>query len=606
MIKGTEHLCIGDLVAQRKPFFVPIYQRSYAWEAEEIDDFINDLRVIHQTQLSEPTAQTGHFFGGLVSVDQFAPHTRTGHRYEIVDGQQRLATFIITIGHIVSALEYLASRAREERDIDAESAASAHAKHTRANFLQYEEVEDDELRQRLRLRLSKADHFFFENLILRRPAHASRESHNRLQNAFNKIENKLISPILKCKNCSINEKLDLLLALTSCVTDSCNVIHIVSDDRNEAYRLFRVLNDRGRTLSDGDKLRSHTLELLEDYQESQEEVEGYWNNILSDTPANIDQYLRSYYPSHVGERAPKRGLFDYFRERFFDFPTIPIPDSSDSLEVVRRVADIGLEFEVFSRIVDGEWPYDAPSVSVWDRERLYRLIKVLRHTLCIPLLLAAYRQMDEQSFSELVNLLERFVFRYITVVRVHPGSLGDCYYRNSVEIRTDKTRNHQRELERDLHKLALSGAPDDLFKINLSEKLSYSQQSQRRIIKHFLTTIEDHYRWFVKGAAGKPQPDRTASYDINHVTIEHIYARNPIKPDVDIDHLKDEIGNLAFWAPNENAAAGNDSFDEKRSRYAESKIRLTRELADVPCWDRQAVIERKESLIRMACRIFAI
>ena len=114
MIQGTEHMRIGDLIAQRKPFFVPIYQRAYAWEAEEIDDFVNDLQVIYEAQLSDSSTQIVHFFGGLVSVDQFAPQTQTGHRYQIVDGQQRLATFMITIGHIISALESLATSAQDE------------------------------------------------------------------------------------------------------------------------------------------------------------------------------------------------------------------------------------------------------------------------------------------------------------------------------------------------------------------------------------------------------------------------------------------------------------------------------------------------------------
>ncbi len=44
-----------------------------------------------------------HFFGGLVSVDLFAGNTAAGRIYEVVDGQQRLATFIITIALVVKS-----------------------------------------------------------------------------------------------------------------------------------------------------------------------------------------------------------------------------------------------------------------------------------------------------------------------------------------------------------------------------------------------------------------------------------------------------------------------------------------------------------------------
>lgn len=606
MIKGTEHIRIGDLIAQRKPFFVPIYQRTYAWEEEEIEDFIDDLRVIWQAQTNEPSAQVGHFFGGLVSVDQFAPHTSTGRRFEIVDGQQRLATFIITIGHLISAMERIALIAQDNGDIETERRARAYAKETHRGFLKYEEVEDGSLRENLRLRLSKADHVFYENLIDGYTNGATRESHNRLRNASDKIKQKLISPIVMDTTTSTREKLELLLQLRSSVTENCSVIHIVSDDRTEAYRLFRVLNDRGRTLSDGDKLRSHTLELLEGYSDRQDVVERHWDIILSYNQSKIDQFLRSYFASFAGERAPKRDLFDHFRQRFFVFPTIPVATQPDSVKVERQVANIASEAEVFSKISAGEWPYEEPRVCIWDRDRLSRLIKTLRHSLSIPLLLSACQGLGEESFAQLVNLIERFVFRYIIIVRVHPGKLADCYYKYAAAIRSDPAEFELRNLESDLRSLAESNAQDGLFTANLEEKLDYSQSSQRKIIRHFLSTIDDHYMWFTKGASGRPRADKTSSYDIDYITIEHIYPRNSSEPEEELESLKDNIGNLSIWAPNDNQAASNNPFSEKRHLYGESNIRLTRDLAKLNCWNRKTLMRRKESLVNMALKVFAI
>jgi hypothetical protein len=88
-----------------------------------------------------------------------------------------------------------------------------------------------------------------------------------LQEALSFLVEKLIENwILKDSILSTSKKLECLLQLQRCVTDDCYVIHTISTDRDESYKLFDVLNDRGKTLSDGDKLRSYTLELLENHE----------------------------------------------------------------------------------------------------------------------------------------------------------------------------------------------------------------------------------------------------------------------------------------------------------------------------------------------------
>src|SRR5262249_20837773 len=139
----------------------------------------------------------------------------------------------------------------------------------------------------------------------------SRESHKRIIAAHNKLKDALIDPIMKSQGVTLEGKLKQLQVLISCITDSCHVIHIESDDAKEAHRLFAILNDRGRDLSDGDLLRSHTLEILDAHQ-YQDTVELYWNHILGSDKATTDKFLRGYYASCVGGRAPARDLYDKF------------------------------------------------------------------------------------------------------------------------------------------------------------------------------------------------------------------------------------------------------------------------------------------------------
>lgn len=524
--------------------------------------------------------------------------------FEVVDGQQRLATFMLTISLIIQGLEEVGRQARKEKSVETADAAVAYAEQLQQDFLYYTEVVGGRRQPKLRLSLSKADQEYFEQLLEKRKLNPTRESHKRLQRAYNKIRQDLIKPITDDPSTPVAEKLAKLLNLRDAVLDDCYVIHIVSDNHAEAYRLFAILNDRGRTLSDGDLLRAHSLEMLEGHVADQKKTEEYWDLILSERPSQIDKFLRSYYVSFVGERAPLRDLFDKFRARFFDFET---PATAETARLIReRVHDIASQAEVFSRLVNGEWPYETPTVSAWKRDRLYRLVDVMRHDLCLPLLLSAAVELPEDKFAEMVLLLERFVFRYIIIVGGHPGALAEIYYKHSVAIREERYK--YKDFRADLQSLANSGVPDDLFEANL-QSWGYSETSSQRnrLVKHFLTTVEDFYGWFDNGANGAPSCDEISHFDIKQISIEHIYPQNPKTPDKSLELWKHKIGNLTFWGPDDNSRVGNEPFAAKKARYATSRVRLTKELArygDV--LTEEQLKNRHAHLIKVALKIYRI
>ncbi len=433
MIKGTENIPVGDLIARRVPFIIPKYQRGYAWrKKEEIEDFISDIEILYKLRLKHGQQMKKHFFGGLVSVDRFAANSATGRVFEVVDGQQRLATFLITMSLMEKALNGIAVQAKQVNDVDTESSADAHATQTRKNFLTYEEVDQGKLRERLRLRMSKVDHAYFENLLLtstkNRPQQGQ-DSHRKIYDAHLAIEERLFQPIIDTDSLlTPSEKLQHLLTIRTCITDDCHVIFIVSDDRYEAYHLFTTLNDRGRSLGNGDLLRSTTLEMLEGHQVIQDGVEMKWYDILTVKDTDIDKFLHAYFISFAGQHAPRKDLFDYFRKKFFDYQVIPPKLGVTDLEaksIEERIESMRVLSAIYRKISSGDWPYYSnPSTVDWDRDRLYRLIKILQHTLSIPLLLTIYDQLSEQDFTDVVLMLERFVFRYITIAGAHEGKVS--------------------------------------------------------------------------------------------------------------------------------------------------------------------------------------
>lgn len=603
MIQGTENIHLGDLISRRIPFNVPKYQRAFAWDEEEITDFIKDLQELFKARRKDPSSTKRHFFGGLVSVDKLATGTKPGRVYEVVDGQQRLATFFLAIALLIKGLRKL----QTEADPVTSKESGSHADTSRDDYLEYKEVVSGGVQPRLRLTLSKADNAFFQALIKGESPLPTRDSHRRLQSASARIEKELVDPIFSENALTAGQKLESLLHLRSCIMEDCHLIHIVSDDRNEAYKLFSILNDRGRTLSDGDLLRSYTMELLEYHQADQVQVEEAWDQILSHPEDKIEDYLRTYYASHHGERAPKRDLADSFYQRLFLLPHRPIESSSvqEATAIKNRIEGMKREERVYLDIDEGCWPYEESKISVWERDRLLRLVKVLRHTLCFPLLLSCKDCLTEEQFSQIVGLIERFVFRYINIVGGHPGKLANIYYSHAKEIRKNPTKYKLKLLKKDLLELQERDASDSLFEANLALKMAYNRSSGR-LIKHFLTTIEDHHKWYNHGASGKPKPDLTRVFDLDQIDIEHVYPQNPAAPIPNLEVLKHDIGNLTFWAPNDNRAAGRLSFAAKKPRYKNSGVVLTRQIARLSKWSEEAVLSRRKKLLEMSNKVFTV
>ncbi len=90
----TESHSINDVLAKNATsFFIPPFQRSYAWGKPEIERYFSDVARIIDSELNKKQKdKREHFFGTLVIKDEKAGFA---NKSVIVDGQQRLTTTLI-------------------------------------------------------------------------------------------------------------------------------------------------------------------------------------------------------------------------------------------------------------------------------------------------------------------------------------------------------------------------------------------------------------------------------------------------------------------------------------------------------------------------------
>ncbi|GLW23488.1 hypothetical protein Mame01_35310 [Microbispora amethystogenes] len=602
-------LPVGELLEKRSPFRVPRYQRPYAWDTERIDEFIDDILNLLDS------GESDHFFGSMVAI-QITDHSQASTlAHEVVDGQQRLTTFYLLIARIVKTARTLQHEALDAGDERLAIRLDIFAEETSNKYLFYERYDVEEGRKTLepRLRLSKEDDPKFRALLSDTPLNSSpRASHKLLQDAYDQIYDKLICKLLG-ESTEVSEKFKELQRLRESILWDTFIIHIVSEERQSGYRLFSVLNDRGKRLAVADLLRSHTLEQLDGYPKLQEDASRRWDEILAEGSPIADEFLVDYLPSMTGGRQSPERLFGALKRELFNLsPT----NQAEAALVATRTQALADEFQKFQLIEKGQWPYLAlerdPNVSDWQRARLKRLVVTLKHKLSLPLLLAARMCVGEREFAELVHLLEKFAFRYKNICDGHATAASKHYYSMAKKLRqaaasSDSTSTWT-ELRTGLRQLINERAPDDKFKAQLVEKLRYDHSSQRGNIREFFTTLDDYWSWLQMGAQGSPKYSSGSVIDIEQATIEHIYPQHASPGDKNphLEERKHRLGNLSYWDPRDNVTAGNKSFSEKQSLFKLSKSSCTQALASLPVWDLGQYKSRLETLLQDACKVFVI
>lgn len=598
------YLSVDRLFREPMTFRVPKYQRSYAWEEEQLDDFLDDLEKCYEASLSGQRKH--HFFGGIVSIAQSVPGSSRSD-CEVVDGQQRLATFVILMSRVIKICEELSEQATAANDTENINLANLRVTRLNVTYLKFE----DEVNRRPatvdKLTLSVSDNQFFREMVYNQTPMTTRDSHKRIKSAFTQIEAKLRGLINNASG--IGEKLAILKEIEDILINDFTIIHISTNSRTEAYRLFQVLNDRGVSLSDGDLLRARTLEILDggSFTIQQNTVEATWDKILSDSPKITEEFLRTYYSSVHGRRPKSTGLFDDFLGAFFPQHTSNSITIVEADSIVQTLNDMKAELEIYRNLREGVWPYtNEVSVQRWDTDRLNLLVRELPHTNCLPLLLAAAK-LNQTKFAQIVNITERFVFRYKIICGAHVTPLTNVYYRQALQIRQNSDTYSVNSYENDLQTL-LTRAPDSVFESHLNQ-LTYSPSRGNKQLRYFLMTLEHYHRWYENGARGNPQcMNKSIVFDFMNTSIEHVYPQNASTANriATIERLKHNLGNLTFLGRNDNNLADDNTFDTKKPLLRNSSVQMNHKIANESVWTAAEVNSRQTILIDMAKKIFTV
>lgn len=599
---------VGKFFEYKPMYRVPTYQRAYAWGKMEIDDFLRDLENCYKKRrLTNPIS---HFFGQIVTIKTLVEGTEKQEQFDLVDGQQRLATFILLIAALVQLYKEIITEIESDITKNNEKGIlSERVNDLTARYIEFRQEVAQVIQTVEVLCLSRRDENYFTSFIKSPNENPEENSHKLIHQAFSLIKKKIYT---LTNSSNLGDKLTNLRTVELVLEKDFVVMNMVVTEvasKKEAFTLFQVLNNRGRNLTEGDLLRAETLRLLDGNPTEQNEVEEFWNEILKDEPYHTEKFLRCIFGSYSGKEPGTNSLFIEFLDQFVSQHSLEHIRTSNARDIHDQMKLLKKDMLLMRRLHKGEWPFEIRQpIQRWDRNRLFLLMGPLNHQMCLPLLLSA-TLLDHRRFNRIVQMLERFIFRYLIIGKQYAGDLIKIYHEEAKIIRNDPARYDLNGLRQKL--VALELKVDDQKFVNGLPQLEYTRDgSSNSALKYFLLSLEYYLRWYTEGAEGTAIcHDRERVYDFRDSTIEHIYPYSAKEGEIDpeLEPLKNTMGNLTILGHDDNRAGENDSFEDKKAIYRESSLQMNRDnIAPKLNWTKAVVDQRNEEMKEMACVIFKI
>jgi Protein of unknown function DUF262/Protein of unknown function (DUF1524) len=594
------------------PLYVDPYQRDYAWEAdEEIADFIADLKRVVEQSDSDSQAPP-HFFGLIVAARHSNEGWERSEKLEIIDGQQRLATFSLFGAALVAAAKDLVKASSAEGDSETADRAAGFAASLVRVFIEAEDTNTQTWKPMsfTPLRVTEPDDLFFRRLLQGGPDKPKRHSHELLLASYESLRDAIDDWL--AEPASLAEKQERLAQIRSAVLTRSELILIQSNRKVDAYRVFSILNDRGKQLEQADLLRSYVLSIVRGSDDdTRREVAADWNHIDRESPEHVDAALRAYYASRAGRRAPKVDVFDAYRRDILASPSEP-PNEEEVTSVVQQVKEIRGAAHVYRELTDGTWPAfptksdGKAKSSEWERKLIPRLTRNLKSQRVIPLLMSAAAHWidDEATFVRVLRFVEKAEVRLL-VGRAHASAAADRLFEAARQARTQGPAELIAFIEPRVYQLV----DDEAFKTRL-EALRYTRNTA--LIRHLLAMAEDHLAWYRRGAKGSPTSSELRTFDMGKVTLDHIYPQSPKAGEVDqeLEPLRHNLGNLTILVDQDNSSISNllPAAPEKLSVY-DLAVQMTREVAETirkSGWSPSSVSTRQDELVAILNKVYAI
>ncbi len=539
---------------------IPIYQRPYQWTEENCEKLLDDLFEDY-----EEDRESDYFCGSLVLVKS-DPNSKT-ETYDVVDGQQRLSTFIL----LAKVLADLYNDCLDPKNLEhlQEGWKDRHTERKRLSF--------NTIGSNAEYNFQDALDFFDD------PHHVSKnDENNYLKNAV------CLKDYLRKKEIeNINDFIDWLYSNVKFITIICPSI-------DKALRIFNVLNARGLPLNATDIFKGELLKELAK-EEDQKKLVSRWN-ALSQKCSDNDLTMETLFSQHLTYLDPVTSKEKMEKRLVTWFKNL----NKTPLEYLKGVEDF---YNAYCEVLEMQ-----------DRHAHLLSYKDDDH-LCVMLCASLLHRYSDQNIKALKELLVKFYYQdWVAGQTKTTRSQTCCNIINALKEKqsVENIASIVKKYFKD--KNITQRFKENLQDSNLYTKFYFTGKSPKKNswLKPILILVE----YFI---SDDPRPKRIEKNDFH---VEHILPQNP---DLSSQWVKDfseekrelythSLANLTLLGGTKNSQASNLDFKEKKKIYMgeENRLRKTKTSKVMTCykmtidiahhyteWTPKSLEKRKEELIKI-------
>jgi uncharacterized protein with ParB-like and HNH nuclease domain len=597
-------------IFNHKIFRVPDYQRGYSWEKSHLEALWQDIENLPENKIHYTGTLTVELIPDgdrykfeddiwLIDSQEFKP-------YYVVDGQQRLTTFIILVSTIIDKLKDDDELANIDKDeIKKRFLYNQNVKKSLKSYLFGYEVDDP-------------SYEFFKTTILGQDS-AKQTEHltfytSNLQKAKQFFEGKI-------KSLGLDELENIYKKITQKFRFDFNII----DKNLNIFLVFETMNNRGKHLSNLEILKNRLIylsTLLPDNEQKEKdalrsEINDTWKTLYeylgkdSKRPLNDDEFLRIHWIMFNGHSSEAEFYKkDILERRFTVRKLIDKKIGYDEIKIyvdsLRESVKAWYKIKNPLHAVMNDMVTLSPEVAKW-LNKLHRLT----FTMFEPLMLFAFTSKSNNiDILDFVKQVEKYIFVRHTISRYKRNSSHQFPYPQANECYKNVK---------------------DAWKKNVIEKLKIKEFRRWYFRADMNSVYEDHYynwdglKYFLHEYEENLQKQhrrenvQKVDWDLSVTqSIEHILPQtqpedsewanlvNRIDGKANKHKLIHSLGNLLLVSKTINSTLSNKSFEDKKKHkdtngneigyFTGSYSEI--EVSQYEKWDEYAILERGLKMLK--------
>jgi len=550
-------------------FNIPGYQRPYVWGYEEIHDLLDDITFAAQTK-----PHSEYFMGSFVYQIKPADPMQ-GQPFEendLLDGQQRMTTLLLLMAVIrdiatdyqlkATCQECIYQEANTFRNIPERIRLQFEIREEAKSFLEKHVVAPDGTSQSSELG-DLCDQKKCRDLTTRNMASAVIT----------------LRKFFEAEGCPIG-----LPEFFRFLLNNVLMIYVATEDLEDAFRLFMILNARGVPLRNSDILKSQNLGALEsDVDKSR--YARMWEEAEGELGDDFDRFLGHVRTILVKDKA-RMSLLQEFEDKIYHpkerdkttgkTKSILLKKGKDTFALIERY------LKHFQELLGGQ---NCDATGDWEFDNLIRVMTIgLPATDWVPPLLRYYDRFKTDRLTEFLRRLDckasaDWLAGFTPTDRI--GAMNNIIQViDSAEASADVFSSSAFEFGTEAFERAVDGP-------------IYG----RRFTKYVVLKMDYYFQ------------NHAQRMHFETISVEHILPQNPkddsqwVKDFSRDERLKwtDRLGNLVIITRRKNSSQGRLDFNDKAKKYFEKNIdtcpNSLRVLSKYVHWTPKELSENHETLL---------